>query len=101
MADVLRQLWEADDRPAFATLRGRDCDGIAGYELLLPAGADPSVGQRLETALSANPHYALARRLGQLSAVSVVTGASDGLREYNGRIGDAKPRVLILVDRDW
>jgi hypothetical protein len=100
VADVLRQLWTADDRPSFATLRGRDRDGIAGYELLLPAGADSSVGQRLETALSANPHYALARKLGQLSAVSVVTGASDGLREYGGRIGDAKPRVLIIVNRD-
>jgi hypothetical protein len=100
VADVLRQLWTPDDRPAFATLRGRDRDGIAGYELLLPAGADLSVGQRVETALSANPHYALARRLGQLSPVTVVTVASDGLREYGGRVGDAKPRVLITVDRD-
>ena len=98
VADVLRHLWTGDDRPSFATLQARDHDGIAGYELLLPVGADSSdgeLGSRLDAALAANPHYALARRLGQLSPVTVVAVASDSWREHRGRIGDAKPRVLV------
>jgi hypothetical protein len=103
VADVLRQLWSADNRPAFATLRARDHDGVAGYDLFLPVGAESSgaeLERRLEMALAANPHYALARRLGQLSPVRVVTVASDGSMEHGGRIGDAKPRVLVMVKRD-
>jgi hypothetical protein len=101
VADVLRQLWTGDERPAFATLQARDHDGVAGYELLLPAGADSSGGaleRRLDAALAANPHYAHARRLGQLSPVSVVTAASDPWRDVGGRIGDAKPRVLAIMN---
>jgi hypothetical protein len=98
VADVLRELWTADERPSFATLRARDRNGIAGYELLLPSDACSTaveLERRLEIALAENPHYALARRLGQLSAVSVVAVASDGLQDFRGRIGDAKPQVLV------
>ena len=102
VADVLRELWTGDERPSFATLQAREHDGIAGYELLLPVGSDSSGGvleRRLDAALAANPHYALARRLGQLSPASVVTVASDPWREHGGggRIGDAKPRVLAIL----
>jgi hypothetical protein len=103
VADVLRQLWPGDERPRFATLQARDDDGVAGYELLLPVGADASGGaleRRLDAALAANPHYAHARRLGQLSPASVVTVASDPSREAGGRIGDAKPRVLAIMNRE-
>ena len=101
MADVLRQLWTGHERPSFATLQARDHDGVAGYELVLPPGIDSSGGdleRRLDAALAANPHYALARRLGQLSPVSVVTVASDPWREAGTRIGDAKPRVLATMN---
>ncbi|HEX6313636.1 MAG TPA: GH3 auxin-responsive promoter family protein [Gemmatimonadaceae bacterium] len=101
VADVLRDLWAADERPSFATLRARDRNGAAGYELVVPEDLDSSgsaIVQRLETALCANPHYALARRLGQLAEVAVVTvPASAPLMELQaspGRIGDVKPRVL-------
>ena len=98
VADVLRTLWEADQRPLVATLRALEGEGTAGYELLVSADNNSSgveIGHRLEAALAANPHYALARRLGQLAPVTVVTVASDGLRKDGARIGDAKPRVLV------
>ena len=101
VADVLRQLWTGDERPSFATLRARDRDGVAGYELVLPPGIDSSgsdLERRLDAALAANPHYALARRLGQLSPVSVVTVASDPWQDAGTRIGDAKPRVLARMN---
>jgi hypothetical protein len=66
-------------------------------------GADASGGaleRRLDAALAANPHYAHARRLGQLSPASVLTVASDPSREAGGRIGDAKPRVLAIMNRE-
>ena len=103
VADVLRQLWSADNRPAFATLQARERAGVAGYDLLLPAGTEAASAElehRLDLALAANPHYALARRIGQLSPARVVTVASEASWEHGGRIGDAKPRVLIMVNRD-
>jgi hypothetical protein len=61
------------------------------------SGAD--LERRLDAALSANPHYALTRRLGQLSPVRVVIVSADAaleeLRAVSGRIGDAKPQVLL------
>ncbi len=102
VGDVLRELWTTDIRPAYATLRPRTSNGTAGYDLLVSeeshsSGADLSV--RLDAALAANPHYALARRLGQLSPVTIVTVAADArlenLRTHLGRIGDAKPSVLL------
>jgi len=102
VADVLRDLWTVAERPSFATLRPRDLNGAAGYELLVSDETGSSgveLGSRLDAALAANPHYALARRLGQLSPVSVVLVAGDApvesLRAFRGRIGDAKPRVLL------
>ena len=102
VAEVLRDLWTGDERPSYATLRPRDASGSAGYELLIPSGSHSSgteLGTRLDAALAANPHYALARRLGQLSPVSVVTvngdAPLDDIMAHQGRIGDAKPRVLL------
>jgi hypothetical protein len=101
VADVLRDLWTTDERPSFATLRARDRNGTAGYELTVPEhtiSPGDAIAQRLETGLSANPHYALARRLGQLEHVRVVTVPADApLRELQTspvRIGDVKPQVL-------
>ena len=104
VAEVLRGLWASDERPAVATLRPRVADGVAGYELLV-AGEARSSGDleaRLDAALGANPHYALARRLGQLSTASIVRVSDDArfenLRKSNGRIGDVKPRVLLDLE---
>lgn len=102
VAEVFRALWTGDERPAVATLRPRVSDGVACYELLVsdePPSSGSNLGVRLDAALGANPHYALARRLGQLATASVVRVSDDtrfeGLRAPAGRIGDAKPRVLL------
>ena len=59
------------------------------------------LGSRLERALRENPHYALARRLGQLAPVRVVSVTPDAahneLRRAPGRLGDIKPRTLVLA----
>ena len=64
-----------------------------------PRSSGSDLGARLDAALGANPHYALARRLGQLAPASVVRVSDDvrleSLRAHAGRIGDAKPRVLL------
>ena len=98
VAEVLRTLWTGDERPAVATLRPRVSDGVAGYELLVSDEPRSELGDRLDAALGANPHYALARRLGQLSTASVVRVSNESLPTPGVRIGDAKPRVLIEHD---
>jgi len=105
VADVLRDLLAIGEHPSFVALRPREAEGDAGYELLLSEefkSLNGDLALRLDAALATNPHYALARRLGQLSPVSVVTVAADAqlesLRAYRGRVGDAKPRVLLDPD---
>jgi GH3 auxin-responsive promoter len=105
VAEALRSLWPAGPPPAYAALRASESDGGAHYELLLSdevltaPGGDLSA--RMEAALRQNPHYALARRLGQLLPLRVVPVAPDRAREelavHRGQLGDAKPRALLRV----
>ena len=109
VSEALHTLWRAGTPPAVAILRARD-DGLrAGYEFVLSTETldEPvtELARRLERALEANPHYALARRLGQLDPLRVVevnpNAAQDSLREASlrgARIGDVKPPTLILAD---
>lgn len=57
--------------------------------------------QRVERALCENPHYALALRLGQLQPLRGLPVspdvARDDLASHPGRLGDAKPRLLLGV----
>lgn len=102
VADVLRSLWDAWKRPAYAALRAWETGEGAGYELLV---GDPvpaaELGRRLECALQENPHYALARRLGQLAPVRVVPVPSDfaavELASSTRSLGDTKPMVLLPI----
>jgi hypothetical protein len=107
VAECLRTLWPDADAPAIAVLRAVDDDTVGRYELLFSAdghaeSAD-SLATRLDTALHANPHYALARRLGQLAAVRAVPVPADFAQQAmrgeaaarGGRLGDVKPRTLI------
>ncbi|MEQ1692619.1 MAG: GH3 auxin-responsive promoter family protein [Gemmatimonas sp.] len=103
VAEALRELWDSDASPAVAMLRGWDSGDAAGYELVMSGETSTEspaqVVQRLEHVLQANPHYALARRLGQLSALRVVVVAADSeqnaLRAGRGTLGDVKPRALV------
>ncbi len=103
VADVLRALWPVASPPAYLALRAWDDTAGAGYELLVSAADLPpgpnGLADRLDAALGANPHYAIARRLGQLALPRVVpVGADRGARDLaatSGRLGDAKPGVLI------
>ena len=99
VAEVLRGLW-GDDRPSWAALRPREANGVAGYDLLIATHTQQSaLADRADAALSRNPHYALARRLGQLTPVRVISVGSNAdleeLKAFRGRLGDAKPSVLL------
>jgi hypothetical protein len=103
VATVLRDLWHVDHQPAYAALRARDRGGVAGYELLVSSDWNASplteLAARAESALGENPHYAIARRLGQLTALRVVlvdpATARERLRATPGRLGDTKPSILL------
>ncbi|UCC25768.1 MAG: GH3 auxin-responsive promoter family protein [Gemmatimonadales bacterium] len=81
----------------------------AGYILVVEtptADEDlPEAADRLEDALIQNPHYALARRLGQLEPLRVrrVRPGSLGRAQLEGaarrgqRLGDVKPTVLVAA----
>jgi hypothetical protein len=77
----------------------------AGYELLVSsewtAMSDTELVDRVERALLANPHYEIARRLGQLAPLSVVRVDEDAprnhLRSHALGLGDAKPEFLLRI----
>lgn len=110
VAQALREAWRTDDAPAYVALRAWSEGAAAGYELLISDDvADTSAREaaqlervhRVERALCENPHYALALRLGQLQplrgrAVSR-DAAREDLRAHAGRLGDAKPRLLLTA----
>ncbi|MCC6930453.1 MAG: GH3 auxin-responsive promoter family protein [Gemmatimonadaceae bacterium] len=110
VARALRGAWEGGEMPAYVALRAWNDGAAAGYELLVAeeARADGANARdaahearlrHLERALCENPHYALARRLGQLQPLrerSVPRDAArDDLWSHPGRLGDAKPRLLL------
>jgi hypothetical protein len=102
-AAVLSHLWDRRSRPAYAALRARNADASAGYELLVSsdwtASSLSALALRAEAALAANPHYATARRLGQLDPLIAVAvspdSASNELLSSTRRLGDTKPALLI------
>ena len=99
VAEVLRGLWPHEARPDFAVLRA--LPRRAGYRLDVSTTGEceRSLAIKLDAALSRNPHYAWARRLGQLAPVEVRRAGPDAAREmlrsHRSGIGDAKPSVLI------
>jgi hypothetical protein len=106
VAEALRNLWSGP-MPAVAYLRARDDGSSAGYELVLSpeglTGPVEDVLRRLEGALSANPHYALARRLGQLAPLRAAVLSDDvTVAQRSGarpgvRLGDVKPTALAPI----
>jgi hypothetical protein len=103
VASVIRGLWDTSDIPSYAALRARRSRETAGYELLISsdwlATTDVELAGRAEHALSANPHYAIARRLGQLEPLHIVRVDPDESRRRLLAsplgLGDSKPEVLL------
>jgi hypothetical protein len=87
--------------PRFALLAPSE-EGPAGYILYLEADETPTdLAERIDTELSANPHYRLCRTLGQLAAARIHPIERDAYSRYldfcrkrGQRIGDVKPLAL-------
>lgn len=81
-------------------------DKRPGYVLMIDADAPPPNIAGLEHRLSANPHYAYARRLGQLDRIGIhrcvdLKGTYCRFRLAQGqRLGDIKPPVLLRSPAD-
>jgi hypothetical protein len=76
------------------------------YELLQDADRPVANTEVLEGALDANPHYAYARRLGQLGPIRLrrccdLKGAYHRYRQCQGqRLGDIKPPAMLRTPAD-
>lgn len=103
VAECLRMLGHAGPAPVHAELHAVDGMSQAWYELH-GAAVDDTAAARLDALLRANPHYDLARRLGQLSAVRAIAAPPRDLqaqaRDANVRLGDLKPRTLVPPARE-
>jgi len=82
----------------------------AGYLLLVGQSAPATLATALDNKLRANPQYAYARDLGQLSAPRVITCGPNAAERYlerciflGQRAGDVKPTSLHLAEgwEDW
>lgn len=105
VAEALRILWENGVAPELALLAAWDDGKSAGYELHLSTklqGSGQDLLARLEESLRQNPHYDLARRLGQLEPLHLVEVAPEEAQRRllhaaatGARLGEVKPRVLV------
>jgi hypothetical protein len=98
--------------PGEARIQAWDRGGEAGYVLVaedpVPAEDLQEATLRVEEALLHNPHYALARRLGQLQPLRARTVASGSLgraelesgTRLGRRMGEVKPSVLVTIPED-
>jgi hypothetical protein len=106
-AFVITVLAEHCPGAAFAMLAPEAHSRGWRYVLFIEGGPHPcDLEPRLDTALRANPHYALCRDLGQLAALSVASITS-GYERYVAaemarglRLGDIKP-VALSTRTDW
>lgn len=100
VAQILQQLWSEADAP-YAALQPYDDGERAGYQLRTTAPDADELERRGEAALLANPHYALARALGQLHPLQVVRVPDEEpaqmLAHHRGRLGDVKPDILLAA----
>lgn len=97
----------AGEQDLFAMLFAWPGEQERRYGLLLDRALAPEALQRLtralEEALHENPHYAYARKLGQLRPLRVVTAhepavrVREFLRERGQRLGDIKPPALDVA----
>lgn len=100
VAECFADLWPGGDgRPIVAYLRAQsDSQGTPGYDLVVASPMDEKRVESLDSLLRRNPHYDLARRLGQLRAVCLRVDPSIRVLGKEGddrRLGDIKPLLLV------
>ncbi len=98
VAEVFGRIWRnGHGRPTAVWLRAKsETSSLSGYDLVSSTGLSAEVVTAIETELAKNPHYALARKLGQLRELNPIV-QPPGHREIEipgKRMGDVKPRVL-------
>jgi hypothetical protein len=106
VASVFLKLFEAArTRPSFAMLAPDMDSGESRYTLYINADAHPEMCFRLDCLLSANPHYAYCRQLGQLCPPRLFRVSDDAYRSYCQRLqamgrslGEIKPAGLSRLD---
>jgi hypothetical protein len=100
VAECFSDLWPGgEERPVVAYLRAHsDAKGTPGYDLVVASPVDVERAESLESLLRRNPHYDLARRLGQLRPVCLRVDPDVRVLRKEGdhrRMGDIKPLVLV------
>jgi hypothetical protein len=106
VAEVLNRLWAREGQPGFLVLAATTTPtGQAGYTLYSELGDGSMRTEELEGMLKENPHYAWARRLGQLAEAKVRRVPAGVSRHYlnakerdGSRLGDVKVPALIRRD---
>ena len=83
---VLPTLWAGDRAPNFALLAPNDDPAAPGYTLFVSENTFPSLAERLDAALSANPHYAWCRQIGQLHPARVFVVSEEAGAVYLRRM---------------
>jgi hypothetical protein len=86
-------------------LLGPNADGSAGYTLFTDVVIDPKSLGHLERTLDGNPHWQLARRLGQLAPIRCMLVGPEAARiwmehRHGAALGAVKPSTLT-ADRGW
>ncbi len=99
-AACLADLWQSTAGRPTAFLRAHPGEGdTPGYLLVVDRPVGEPVPRHLDTLLRRNPHYDLARNLGQLAPVRLHIDPSSALPSASlRRIGDVKPPVLEPVE---
>lgn len=100
VAKCFADLWPGgEERPVEAYLLAQlDAHGTPGYHLVVANPVDEKRAQSLDSLLRRNPHYDLARRLGQLRSVCLRVDPNLRVLGKEGdhrRLGDIKPLVLV------
>lgn len=102
VAECFADLWpRGDDRPVDVYLRAKSksaAPGLPGYDLVVASPVDEKWAESLDSLLRRNPHYDLARRLGQLRPPCLCVDPNIGVLGNEGdhrRLGDIKPMVLV------
>ena len=100
IAQVFAAQWpHGKNRPLKAFLRPNQHPGQTGYDLVVDRPVDESCLAALEASLRQNPHYNLARQLGQLRELrSSVEPENPLTTPQNQRLGDIKPKVLEAIE---